>query len=106
MAKNKIFLNAFLAALLICSLFMFSPTAGAENTVRRIYGETRFETAVEISKKGWNSANTVILARADKFFDALTGTPVFVNSKVVHVTVEKRSTYLVGFSHDIVSSNR
>ncbi|WNF36177.1 hypothetical protein RJD24_17260 [Bacillaceae bacterium IKA-2] len=31
---------------------------------------------------------------------------VFVNSKAVHESVEKRSTYLVGFSHDIVSSNR
>ncbi|MCA0170445.1 cell wall-binding repeat-containing protein [Bacillus sp. RAR_GA_16] len=47
-----------------------------ENSVDRTSGETRYETAVEISKKGWESADTVVIARGDKFPDALAGAPL------------------------------
>lgn len=42
----------------------------------RLAGETRYETAVEISKKGFDTAETVILARGDLFPDALAGVPL------------------------------
>ncbi|TYS67182.1 S8 family serine peptidase [Sutcliffiella horikoshii] len=42
----------------------------------RIFGETRYHTAVEISKKGWSSSNVVVLARSDNYADALAGTPL------------------------------
>jgi putative cell wall-binding protein len=42
---------------------------------KRISGETRYETAVAISKEGWpNGADTVVLARGYDFPDALAGT--------------------------------
>ncbi|UXH43400.1 cell wall-binding repeat-containing protein [Rossellomorea vietnamensis] len=44
--------------------------------VARFTGDTRYETAVEISKKGWENADTVILARGDSFPDALAGAPL------------------------------
>lgn len=44
--------------------------------VDRISGETRYQTAVEVSKKGWTSSNTVIIAAGNQFPDALTGTPL------------------------------
>ncbi|WP_299742864.1 cell wall-binding repeat-containing protein [uncultured Rossellomorea sp.] len=44
--------------------------------VTRLTGNTRYETAVEISKEGWESADTVILARGDSFPDALAGAPL------------------------------
>ncbi|MYL62314.1 hypothetical protein GLW07_02975 [Bacillus hwajinpoensis] len=47
-----------------------------ENSVDRTSGETRYETAVEISKKGWESAETVVIARGDEFPDALAGAPL------------------------------
>ncbi|WLR61613.1 cell wall-binding repeat-containing protein [Guptibacillus hwajinpoensis] len=46
------------------------------NSVDRTSGETRYETAVEVSKKGWESAETVVIARGDKFPDALAGAPL------------------------------
>jgi 5'-nucleotidase / UDP-sugar diphosphatase len=46
--------------------------AGAE----RIMGLTRYDTAVEISKAGWASADTVVIARGDSFPDALAGSPL------------------------------
>lgn len=47
-----------------------------EDTVRRISGETRFHTAIEVSKSGWESAETVVLANSHNFADALAGVPL------------------------------
>lgn len=45
-------------------------------SVERIAGNDRYETAVEISKMGWKTAHTVILARGEDFADALSGAPL------------------------------
>ncbi len=44
--------------------------------VSRISGDDRYTTAIEISKDGWKSADTVILARGDSYADALAGVPL------------------------------
>ncbi|MGM0843728.1 MAG: cell wall-binding repeat-containing protein [Bacillota bacterium] len=44
--------------------------------VDRISGEDRYQTAIEVSKKGWDSAETVVIARGDEFPDALAGAPL------------------------------
>jgi putative cell wall-binding protein len=44
--------------------------------IERLAGEDRYETAVRISQKGWQNADTVIITRGDDFPDALTGTPL------------------------------
>jgi len=41
----------------------------------RIYGQTRFETAATISQNGWVTSDSVVLANAYDFPDALAGTP-------------------------------
>jgi len=48
-----------------------SPT---ESVTARIYGNTLYDTAVEISKKGWDNAPVAVLATGGNFPDALTGT--------------------------------
>ncbi|WP_335870587.1 cell wall-binding repeat-containing protein [Bacillus sp. 2205SS5-2] len=45
-------------------------------SMNRIMGETRYETAIEISKAGWTEASTVVIARGDSFPDALAGAPL------------------------------
>ena len=45
-----------------------------ESVTDRIYGNTLYDTAVEISKKGWDTAPVVVLATGKNFPDALTGT--------------------------------
>lgn len=42
-------------------------------SVERLAGPNRFETAVAISQAGWQSSDTVVLARADDYADALAG---------------------------------
>lgn len=44
--------------------------------VNRLSGDTRYKTAAEVSKKGWESAETVVLARGDNYADALAGVPL------------------------------
>ena len=75
MRFNKVTAIIALAFLLYISLFIPSEV-DARTTHHRIYGSNRFETAVEISKTGWTSSDTVILARSDDFPDALAGTPL------------------------------
>lgn len=45
-----------------------------ESVTNRIYGNTLYDTAVEISKQGWDNAPVAVLATGRNFPDALTGT--------------------------------
>lgn len=42
----------------------------------RLSGESRYETAIAVSKQGWDSADTVVIARGDQYADALTAAPL------------------------------
>lgn len=44
--------------------------------IERLEGELRYDTAVEVSQKGWSEADTVILAQGEEYADALTGAPL------------------------------
>jgi lactocepin len=47
-----------------------------ESAVERFAGDTRYETSVEVSKKGWEQSDVVVLARGDVYADALAGVPL------------------------------
>lgn len=53
-----------------------SPTDPGGREVRRVAGQTRIETAVQVSQQGYASADEVVLARADDYADALAGGPL------------------------------
>lgn len=59
---------------LLCLTFQAETSLAA--SVDRIKGADRYQTAVEISKAGWQTANTVVLATGSDFPDALAGTPL------------------------------
>ena len=42
----------------------------------RLSGESRYDTAISVSKQGWESADTVVIARGDQYADALTAAPL------------------------------
>jgi formylglycine-generating enzyme len=53
------------------------PAVGQEScAVARVAGDTRVETAVAVSERGWDSADTVVVARGDEYADALAGAPL------------------------------
>ena len=43
---------------------------------KRLAGNDRYETAIQVSKEGWENADTVVIARGDEFADALAGAPL------------------------------
>jgi putative cell wall-binding protein len=49
------------------------PAFGVGETLDRIAGANRWATAVEVSKKGWTSADVVVLANGQNYPDALAG---------------------------------
>lgn len=48
----------------------------SELRAERISGNDRYDTAVKVSQKGWDTAETVVLARGDQYADALAGVPL------------------------------
>lgn len=44
--------------------------------VKRIAGYSRYDTAIEVSRSGWETTDTVILARGNNYADALAGVPL------------------------------
>lgn len=64
----------FLALIIILVMGLFTGIAQAEERliIERFNGNNRIETAIMISKDGWDSSNTIILARAEDFPDAMT----------------------------------
>ncbi|MCT8140325.1 S8 family serine peptidase [Anaerobacillus sp. CMMVII] len=55
--------------------FGFAKFADTPN-LSRISGANLYETSALISKEGWETSEVVILARGDRFSDALTGVPL------------------------------
>ena len=51
-------------------------TLDASHWSNRLAGQTRYDTAVAISKAGWNAASTVVIATGADFPDALAGGPL------------------------------
>ena len=57
----------------------------------RIAGTNRYDTAAMISEAGWESADTVILARGDDFPDALAGAPLAYSKNAPILLTNPRS---------------
>lgn len=62
--------------MILAFALIVSPAIGAEVEFERIEGDNRFETAVEISKKGWSSSDTIVITTGGNFPDALAGAPL------------------------------
>lgn len=75
------FTRAAIAAAATCALgvSLASGASAAGFVQDRVAGDDRYETAVELSKLGFNadaSADAVVLARGDAYADALAGSPL------------------------------
>ncbi|RDW22478.1 lactocepin [Oceanobacillus arenosus] len=55
---------------------IYRATSAEDQAVSRISGPDRYKTAVAVSKDGWASADTVVLAQGNDFADALAGIPL------------------------------
>jgi len=77
-AIYKKVLSIICSLMILLSLSPFLPfqaqATPTESVTDRIYGNTLYDTAVEISKEGWDNAPVAVLATGRNFPDALTGT--------------------------------
>lgn len=55
---------------------IYRATSAEDGPVSRISGTSRYDTAIEVSKEGWELADTVVLAQGNNFADALAGVPL------------------------------
>lgn len=78
MRLRKESLSAWMLLLVLIFVFTLLPDDSfAESTnSTRLFGKDRYETAVEISKKGWETSKFAVLARGDDFPDALCAGPL------------------------------
>lgn len=67
------------------------PEVAPENVkVEKLEGDTRYETAVEISKKGWaEGSDTVVLVNGYSIVDGITSTPLATTDGAPTLLVEK-----------------
>ncbi|OFI05866.1 N-acetylmuramoyl-L-alanine amidase LytC precursor [Clostridium acetireducens DSM 10703] len=67
-----------LTALIITALCITSAAkVSAAPSVKRIYGQTRYETAASISKEGWKEkSNYAVIVNGENFPDAITAAPL------------------------------
>lgn len=64
--------SLFIISLIGIFFISFADVHAAE----RMSGADRYQTAVEVSKSGWNTSTYIVLARGDDFPDALAGGPL------------------------------
>lgn len=60
----------------ILGVILFVPSALADNTVKRIGGSTRYDTAVLAAKQSWGEAKTVIITGGTSYADAIAAAPL------------------------------
>lgn len=77
--KNKLKRKIFVVMISFCMVTMIASKAVAEESTnkKRIYGNDRIQTSIEISKNGWKEgADSVVIAAAYDFADALSAAPL------------------------------
>ncbi|QBP41771.1 cell wall-binding repeat-containing protein [Paenisporosarcina antarctica] len=93
-------IRKILGSIVLAATFTFvaanSEVQANGETIRdftRISGESRYHTAIEVSKKGWanGSSQTVIIASGENFPDALAGAPLAKKLNAPILLVKKSS---------------
>jgi putative cell wall-binding protein len=75
MYKNNVFKTVSITIFLILTL-NFKVNAFTIPYVKRLYGENRYKTNLEINKYGWNKSKYAIIASGEDFADALCAAPL------------------------------
>ena len=88
--NKKAYVKLLVKTFVIASAALFSMSSNVHAAeLNRIYGKDRYETSISISKEGWTSSPTAIIASGENFPDALCSvplakkynSPIFLSSK-------------------------
>ncbi|AEE97594.1 cell wall-binding repeat-containing protein [Mahella australiensis] len=86
MQKKIIAIIVVIAVMVACTVTV---SAAGESTYTRLAGADRYATCAEISKAGWDSAGTVVIACGDDFPDGLAGGPLAYKFNAPLLLVQK-----------------
>lgn len=75
MIKKKLILSVFFSSIMIFS-YLSTINVSASITTKRLSGQDRYETCVEISKSGWTQSQWAIIASGENFPDAICAGPL------------------------------
>ena len=87
----KILRNGLLFALMLAMFCVWHIDAYASVESKRIKGNDRYKTAVEISKEGWDGSDYVILATGQDYPDALSAAPLAKKNNAPILLTERDS---------------
>ncbi|ATO27410.1 N-acetylmuramoyl-L-alanine amidase [Bacillus atrophaeus] len=60
----------------LLGVILFVPSALADNSVKRVGGSTRYDTAVLAAKQSWSEAGTAVIVGGTAYPDAITAAPL------------------------------
>ncbi len=60
----------------LLGVILFVPSALADNSVKRVGGNTRYDTAVLAAKQSWKEAKTVIIVGGSAYPDGIAAAPL------------------------------
>ncbi|MDA7025496.1 N-acetylmuramoyl-L-alanine amidase [Bacillus sp. CLL-7-23] len=79
--------------IIVLGLIMFVPNVFAAQSATRLDGVSRYEVAVNVSKQGWSSASTVVVANGKAYADVLSATPLaYKNNAPILLTESSKLT--------------
>lgn len=67
------------------------PTKRIPPIITELWGQSRYETAVEVSKSGWKTADNIVLATGENFPDTLCAVPLAKQLNAPVLLTEKKS---------------
>lgn len=88
MKTIKIILPCFLSFLLS---FLIISEVHAQDTTKRLGGQNRYQTAVAVSKEGWEKSSYVVLATGQNFPDAIVVAPLAMKYDAPILLTEKNA---------------
>lgn len=82
---------------------LLAMTLVSSKQIKRVAVNDRYLTAIEISKEGWSTAQTLVLARDDLFPDALAGASLYSPTSDEIKRLGAKKAYILG-GEGVVSS--
>lgn len=77
----------------LLGVILFVPSALADNSVKRVGGNTRYDTAVLAAKQSWKEAKTVIIVGGSAYPDGIAAAPL-AYQKIYHCCIQINTIFL------------
>ncbi|KFF55302.1 N-acetylmuramoyl-L-alanine amidase [Bacillus subtilis] len=88
-------MRSYIKVLTMCflGLILFVPSALADNSVKRVGGDNRYDTAIQLSKQIYSTASTAVVVGGSAYPDAISAVPLAYqkNAPLLYTNTKKLS---------------